>query len=166
MRPEETARVRQMLNNIIVEGSTYPQEYPLSEEEFAAYWLVGDAFVVRTTEAPPQTDTAEAPGRIVGAFYLKSNFPGRCSHICNAGFIVPPEMRGRGIGRFMGEAMLAIAPQRGYRAVMFNLIFETNQPSYRLWRSLGFQELGRIPAAVRVGEDRYIDAILMHRTLV
>jgi L-amino acid N-acyltransferase YncA len=166
MRPEETARVRQMLNDIITEGFTYPQEHPLSEEEFAAYWLRGDAFVVRTTEAPPQVDTAEAPGVIGGAFYLKPNFPGRCSHICNAGFIVPPEMRGRGIGRFMGEMMLAIAPQYSYRAVMFNLIFETNEPSYQLWRSLGFQELGRIPAAVRMGEDRYIDAIMMHRALV
>jgi L-amino acid N-acyltransferase YncA len=160
MRSEEESTVRTLLNTIILDGSTYPQSQPLNEVEFAAYWLNRDAYVVRV--ATPGT---QAPREIVGAFYLKPNFPGRCSHICNAGFIVQPAMRGQGIGRWMGESMLAIARDRGYRAVMFNLIFATNTPSLQLWQSLDFSILGTIPKAVRLNDDQFIDAIMMYREL-
>lgn len=109
--------------------------------------------------------TTPALGEILGAFYLKPNFPGWCSHICNAGFIVQPAMRGQGIGRWMAETMLAIAPTKGYTAVMFNLVFATNEPSLNLWRSLGFSTLGRIPQAARLSESASIDAIMLYRAL-
>ena len=32
---------------------------------------------------------------ILGCFYIKPNFPGRCAHICNGGFIVNPNYRGK-----------------------------------------------------------------------
>lgn len=28
------------------------------------------------------------PHGVAGCFYVKPNFPGRCSHVCNGGFIV------------------------------------------------------------------------------
>lgn len=108
---------------------------------------------------------APALGEVLGAFYLKPNFPGWCSHICNAGFIVQPAMRGQGIGRWMAETMLAIAPTKGYTAVMFNLVFATNEPSLNLWRSLGFSTIGRIPHAARLSEEASVDAIMLYRTL-
>ena len=74
-------------------------------------------------------------------------------------------MRGHGIGRFMGETMLLIAASLAYQAVMFNLVFETNIPSIRLWQSLGFQTIGRIPAAVELDDGLYIDALVMYRRL-
>lgn len=163
MRPEETETVRLMFNNILEEGVTYPQTSPLSPEGFRNYWLKGSAFVVRRP-ATLADDTKAA--QVVGAFYIKPNFPGRCSHICNAGFIVPPEARGMGIGRFMGEALLDLARDRGYRAVMYNLVFETNLPSLRLWQSLGFEEIGRIPAGVKIADDQYADALMLYKRLV
>ena len=39
------------------------------------YFLSHAAFVVRDV----------ASGAVLGAFYVKPNFPGRCSHICNGG---------------------------------------------------------------------------------
>jgi len=153
MRPQEQEAVRSLLNRVIGEGQTYPQDRPLSEAEFVAYWASADAFVVR------------GEGAVLGAFYLKPNFPGRCSHICNAGFVVQPAARGRGIGRFMGESLLAIARWRGYSAVMFNLIFETNKPSISLWRSLGFTTIGRIPKAARLAGGHMVDAYMMYRSL-
>lgn len=164
MRREEKSDVRELFNIVIIEGQTYPQAQPLSEEEFAAYWMNGDAFVVRTMDDSQGNVNIES-GKILGAFYLKPNFPGRCSHICNAGFIVQPSARGLGIGRYMGETMLAIALARGYTAVMFNLIFSTNTPSINLWKSLNFAILGIIPNAANLTDGRKADAVIMYRAL-
>ncbi|MBD2359273.1 GNAT family N-acetyltransferase [Tolypothrix sp. FACHB-123] len=170
MHPQEQEVVRALLNLVILEGKTYPQKQPLSPAEFAAYWLNQDAFVVRAVEP----GTTHKPKDILGAFYLKPNFPGRCSHICNAGFIVQPEARGQGIGRLMGESMLAMsgdkaqnayAAQLGYEAVMFNLVFETNIPSINLWQTLGFERIGRIPQAAKLADGQAVGALMMYRTL-
>ncbi|MEH2422384.1 MAG: N-acetyltransferase [Nostoc sp.] len=161
MHPQEQEVVRALLNVVIVEGRTYPQKQPLSQVEFSAYWLSKDAFVVRASVQ----DAIHKPKEILGAFYLKPNFPGRCSHICNAGFIVQAGLRGQGIGRFMGEAMLLIAANLGYEAVMFNLVFETNIPSITLWQSLGFEIIGRIPRAAKLGDEQVVDALMMYRAL-
>ena len=161
MREQETEAVRDLLNSVILEGKTYPQEQPLSESEFAAYWLSSDAFVARGID----DKKTSAPREVLGAFYLKPNFPGRSSHICNAGFIVQRRHRGQGIGRVMGETMLEIAASRGYRGVMFNLVFETNIPSLNLWQSLGFQTIGRIPAAARLADGQVVDALMLYRSL-
>lgn len=163
MRPHEFETVRALLNEIVLEGTSYPQIEPLTPEAFTNYWLKGDAFVVRLQSTDGATSLVEP---IVGAFYLKPNFPGRCSHICNAGFIVAPVMRGQGLGRLMGEAMLELARDRSYRAVMYNLIFATNVASLRLWQSLGFQEIGRIPGGAQLPDDQYVDAIMLYKPLV
>ncbi|MGD1858945.1 MAG: GNAT family N-acetyltransferase [Leptolyngbyaceae cyanobacterium] len=161
MQTHEAETVRAMLNYVVQAEQSYPQAQPLTVADFAGYWLKGDAFVVRRLDAEKSgLDT------VVGAFYLKPNFPGRCSHISNAGFIVAPELRGQGLGRWMGETMLTLARDRGYRAVMFNLVFETNLPSLRLWESLGFQEIGRVPQGVALSESHYVDAIMLYKSLV
>ncbi|MGD1944236.1 MAG: GNAT family N-acetyltransferase [Leptolyngbyaceae cyanobacterium] len=162
MQPHEATGVRAMLNQIVLDGVSYPQSAPLSAEAFANYWLKGEAFVVRL---PAKAD-ANNSAQVVGAFYLKPNFPGRCSHIGNAGFIVAPQMRGQGLGRIMGEVMLDVARDRGYRAVMYNLVFETNVPSLKLWQSLGFQEIGRVPQAAYLPDGCYVDAVMLYKSLV
>ena len=135
MHPSELEQVRTLLNAVIVEGKSYPQKEPLTLSEFKAYWQSSDTFVVKAVVPILEFQ----PQGVLAAFYIKPNFPGRCSHICNAGFIVQPQMRSQGIGRIMGETMLLIARSLGYKAVMFNLVFETNIPSIRLWESLGFE---------------------------
>ena len=161
MPPEAAETVRNLLNDVVQEGWSYPQSAPLTAEAFANYWLKGEAFVVRKVE--PSSPAGSTSGTVVGAFYLKPNFPGRCRHIANAGFIVAPEFRGQGLGRWMGETMLQIARDRGYRAVMYNLVFATNLVSLRLWSSMGFQEIGRIPQGVQLPDGRYVDAVMLYR---
>ena len=161
MQLADRERVRELLNIVIIEGQTYPQIQALSESEFAAYWASHDAFVVRGLN---DLEGQELP-KILGAFYLKPNFPGRCSHLCSAGFIVQPSLRGQGTGRWMGEAMLAIATAQGYEAVIFNLVFATNTPSISLWQSLGFSTIGRIPQAVQLADGSQVDALILYRSL-
>lgn len=158
MRPDEIELVREFFNRIVNEGKTYPQQQPLNESEFGTYWSNHDAFVVRRIEASSQP-------QIIGAFFIKPNFPGRCSHICNAGFIVEQNWRGLGIGRWMGESMLKIAADLGYQAVIFNLVFATNIASLQLWESLGFVVLSRIPQAVCFDDGKLVDAVMMYRQI-
>ena len=68
----------------------------------------------------------------------------------------------------MALAFLAIAPLLGYKASMFNLVFANNLASIRLWRSLNFQEIGRVPNAGSLrknqldDEEEFVDAIMFH----
>jgi L-amino acid N-acyltransferase YncA len=167
MRSEEVEEVRALLNGAIEEGLSYPQSQPLDAAGFAAYWMNRDAFVVRVVSST--APLTQPPGRILGGFYLKPNFPGRGSHICNAGFIVHPSARGQGLGRWMGESMLAIAHEQGYEAVMFNFVFANNTASLNLWQSLGFSIIGVIPNGVKLGDSttghRVVDGVVMYRAL-
>ena len=59
--------------------------------------------------------------------------------------------------------MLYLAKEQGYRGVIFNLVFSENQHAEKLWRELGFKEIGRIPDAVHKDDGSYQDAIIMFR---
>ncbi|CAM9814561.1 unnamed protein product [Laminaria digitata] len=69
-----------------------------------------------------ETDAVTETVTVWGAFYIKPNFPGRCSHVCNGGFITDPRRRRRGVARLMGHAFLRLARDLGYKASYFNLV--------------------------------------------
>ena len=69
--------------------------WPFEEEfidyaSFSQYFMSHSAFVVRV--ANYQNKSAKFRDAIdhgvLGCFYVKPNFPGRCAHVCNGGFIV------------------------------------------------------------------------------
>ncbi|NOS82081.1 MAG: GNAT family N-acetyltransferase [Nitrospira sp.] len=151
--------LRQLYRVIVDEGNSYPHDRFPDQEGFMDYWFRG-----KSTVAAYVPDRAGAVG-MVGAFYLKPNWPGRAGHVANAGFIVAPEWRNRGLGWLMGTTMLAYAKQLGYRCVIFNLVFSENVAAWRLWDKLGFKELGTIPGAVRKNDGTYQDAMIMFRSL-
>lgn len=158
MQPDEAEAVRTLLNQIIEEGSSYPQDQPLDAAGFRAYWCAGQTF------AALLPDQAAHGDHLIAAFYLKPNFPGKGRHIANAGFIVHPDWRGQGLGRALGELAIAIGPTYGYQALMFNLVFASNRASLAIWQHLGFQELGRIPAAINHGNHNE-EAVILYRRL-
>jgi hypothetical protein len=67
MQPQEQEKVRALFNTIVIEGNTYPQTQALTVEEFNAYWLNRDAFVVRTVETTEREDVE--CNTTVGAFF-------------------------------------------------------------------------------------------------
>jgi GNAT superfamily N-acetyltransferase len=93
------------------------------------YWFRG-----KSTVAAYVPDRAHATG-MVGAFYLKANWPGRARQVANAGVIVASAWRNKGLGWLLGATMLAYAKQLGYRSVIFNLVFSENVAARRLWEN-------------------------------
>ncbi|CAO3636057.1 unnamed protein product [Mucor hiemalis] len=145
-------------------GSTYPQENLLDEQQFRDYFLGSDAFVMSKDTAIEPNTAYDWDDKIIGMFYIKPNYPGRCSHICNGGFFVMNNHRGLGAGVVMGEAFKVLVPAIGYKASMFNLVFENNPASIAIWRKLGFQEVGRVPNAGRLknSPDKLVDALMFY----
>lgn len=151
--------LQRLYRNIVEEGTSYPHDRVPHLDEFEEYWFRG-----KTTVAAYRTDAQKAG--IVGAFYLKPNWPGRAKHVANAGFIVAPEWRNKGLGWLLGAVMLDYARDLGYRSVLFNLVFSENLAARHLWKKLGFIELGVIPDAIRKNDGTYQDAIIMFHSLV
>ncbi|KAF1967023.1 hypothetical protein BU23DRAFT_516962 [Bimuria novae-zelandiae CBS 107.79] len=110
---------------------------------------------------PNQSDT------YAFAYYIKPNYPGRSSHLCNGGFVVPSSTRGLGLGRIAARSFCFYGPAVGYRGSVFNLVYASNEASVRLWTKLGFTNVGRIPEAGRLKKaegdgQEYVDAWVVH----
>ncbi|CAO3569844.1 unnamed protein product [Mortierella alpina] len=149
--PALIAAMHQVFNEEVQRGDTYPQEFVLDDTQFDNYFFSGDSFVLLkgqyrdACEVQARAEAKDWTQDLLGYFYVKPNFP-----ICNGGFIVNPVHRGLGIGGILGKAFLRVVPIIGYKASMFNLVFVSNVASIKLWRRLGFQEIGRIPKAGRL----------------
>ena len=154
----DAAALRALFEVIIREGRSYPHT-GVSDEEFHRYWFLGTSTVVA------YRGHGSGRAELAGAFYLRSNWPGRSRHVANAGFIVAPSSRNNGLGWLLGATMLQYAKELGYRSVIFNLVFSENLSARRLWLKLGFSELAVIPEAVRNDDGRFQDAIIMWRSL-
>lgn len=61
----------------------------------------------------------------------------------------------------MAQAFLHFAPKLGYDSSIFNLVFETNVASIRLWEKLGFERVGIVKGAGRLkGHTTPVDAYI------
>ncbi|KAI0079281.1 hypothetical protein K474DRAFT_1705765 [Panus rudis PR-1116 ss-1] len=170
-------------------GMTYPQEILQGElytrDMFETYWLAADALVAiignDNTFVEGKADGSVVDisiddamnGRtwadcIAGTYYVKPNYPGRSSHICNAGFLIPTAQRGRGFGAALARSYLYYGPRLGYEASVFNLVYVNNVASVKLWEALNFTKIGRLPRAGRLkkadGEgEEYVDAWIFYK---
>lgn len=142
-----------LMNLVIREGRSWPFEEEFKDvESWRGYFLSHTAFVVRALDngMDAAKRNSSSQGEILGCFYVKPNFPGRCSHVCNGGFITAPRFRGLGIGRLMGNVFLRTARDLGYKSSYFNLVFKSNMGSVHLWESLGFERVATLENAARL----------------
>jgi ribosomal protein S18 acetylase RimI-like enzyme len=136
-------------------GETYALPNDMSEADALAYWMGNDR----------ETFVAEEDGVILGTYYLRPNQLGGGSHVANCGYVTAQEATGRGVARRMCEHSLQEARDRGFRAMQFNFVVATNERAVRLWESLGFQTIGRLPLAFLHPRHGYTDALVMFRDL-
>ncbi|OBT81078.1 hypothetical protein VE02_10269, partial [Pseudogymnoascus sp. 03VT05] len=158
------------MNKEIEGGDTYPMMDTMTADAFSKYWFqnFGAVMLLGTyASASAVTEGSDWATQCLGSFYIKPNYTGRSSHISNAGFLVTDSARNRGVGRLMGEAYLAWAPLLGYTYSVFNLVYETNVASCRIWDALGFKKIGRVPGCgnLRSYPDRLVDALIYGREL-
>jgi len=125
------------------------------EAEALAYWTGPDR----------ETFVAEEGGRLLGTYYIRPNQPGGGDHVANCGYITDAQAVGRGVARRMCEHSLEYARSRGFRAMQFNFVISTNERAVRLWQSLGFEIVGRLPLAFRHPSLGYVDALVMFQPL-
>lgn len=140
---------------VIREGATYTIDPGLSEAEALAYWMAPEK----------ETFVAEQEGIVLGTYYMRANQAGGGRHVCNCGYMTSAAAGGRGIARRMCEHSLEHARGRGYRAMQFNFVVSTNERAVRLWHSMGFEIVGRLPEAFRHPSAGYVDAFVMYRRL-
>ncbi|WP_100444226.1 GNAT family N-acetyltransferase [Glycomyces xiaoerkulensis] len=142
---------------IIEAGETYPWPRDTSEEWARSFWI--------EKEPPASVQVAELDGRVAGTVEIHPNQPGQGSHVANAGFMVDPAFRGRGVGRALGEAALARAAADGFHAMQYNAVVETNERAVKLWHSLGFETLAVVPDGFRHPVHGLVGMHIMYRLL-
>ncbi|MDQ4086437.1 MAG: GNAT family N-acetyltransferase [Pseudomonadota bacterium] len=139
----------------IREGATYALDPDLTEAEALAYWMGADK----------ETFVAVDEGAIVGTYYTRPNQRGGGRHVCNCGYMTSTAAAGRGVARRMCEHSLEHARASGFKAIQFNFVVSTNERAVRLWQSLGFDIVGRLPGAFKHPQEGFVDALVMYKTL-
>ena len=149
------AAIWEIFHEIIVAGDTYVNDETFTADQARQMWL-----------GPAVTTFVACDGeRVVGAYKLTPNYPGRGAHVANGSYIIDASYRGRGIGRLLVEHSLQKAASAGYKAIQFNFVVSTNYGAVKLYEDLGFQTLATLPKAFNHKTLGYVDAYLMYRSL-
>ncbi|WP_205323893.1 GNAT family N-acetyltransferase [Glycomyces sp. YM15] len=161
-RPEDWPAVWAFAAPIVASGEHFTWEADTAEERLRAFWIEKEAPACALVAV---IEDGAGGDRVVGIAEIHPNHVGRGSHIANAGFMVDPSVRGKGIGRALGEAALARAKADGFTAMQFNAVVATNTRAVDLWHSLGFRTLAVLPATFRHPAEGLVGMHLMFREL-
>jgi ribosomal protein S18 acetylase RimI-like enzyme len=144
-----------IFHEIVAAGDTYAYPPATTKTEAETIWL----------DTPRKTFVVEEEGKIVATYYLKTNQLGPGSHVCNCGYMVSPQARGRGLAASMCVHSQQTAKLLGYKAMQFNLVAVSNGAAVHLWGKLGFETVGRLPKAFNHPAKGYVDALVMYKWL-
>lgn len=144
-----------ILEPMIRAGETYPLPRDMGREEALAWWF----------SAEKEPFVWEENGAVLGTYFLKANQLGGGAHVANCGYVTASAAQGRGIARQMCLHSLERAKERGFRAMQFNFVVSTNERAAKLWTSLGFKIVGRLPLAFEHPTLGLVDALVMYRQL-
>ncbi len=156
LQKDEWPAVWKLIEPVFRAGETYAFAPDISEDEARKVWF----------ETPTATYVAkDDEGSILGTYFIKPNQPGLGSHVCNCGYIVGEQARGKGVAALMCEHSQAEARRLEFRAMQYNLVVATNEGAVRLWQKLGFEIVGRLPGAFKHSSLGYVDAFVMYKQL-
>ncbi len=133
-------------NEVVEEGVAFPQEDFLDEKSGAEFFA-----------SQSYCGVAECGEKVLGLYILHPNNIGRCGHICNASYAVASGARGMHLGRALVLDCIKQAKRLGFKVLQFNAVVDSNIRARRLYESLGFVALGRIPGGFRLKNGEFGD---------
>jgi GNAT superfamily N-acetyltransferase len=145
-----------IFREVVSAGDTYAYDPEWSEDEARSIWVVRE---------PGATVVACAGDEVLGTAQMGPNRPGPGSHVATASFMVAARHRGHGVGRLLGEHVVAWARAHGYHAIQFNAVVETNEAAVALWKSLGFRVVGTVPETFSHPEHGLVGLHVMYLRL-
>ncbi len=147
----------QIIEPVFRSGESYAFSPDITEEEAYKVWI----------DIPEITFVAlDSRNSVLGTYYIKPNQPALGAHVCNCGYIVAADARGRGIASAMCEHSLQEAVARGFRAMQYNLVVSTNESAVHLWKKHGFNIAGTLQNSFRHLRFGYVDSYVMYQELV
>jgi ribosomal protein S18 acetylase RimI-like enzyme len=152
---DDHAAIWALLEPVIRAGETYALPRDMTAADALAFWIApgSDAFI------------AEDAGAALGIYFLRPNQRGGGAHVANCGYVTAGHAIGRGVARAMCSHSLDHARARGFRAMQFNIVVSTNERAVRLWQSMGFSIVGRLPGAFAHPHLGDVDAFVMYQRL-
>jgi ribosomal protein S18 acetylase RimI-like enzyme len=155
IRADEFALVWPIFKTVVSTGDTYAYDPDISFDEAKAMWAAPGCRVF----------AAEEGGTVFGCYLLKANQSGLGDHVANAGYMVSPEARGKGVASAMCEHSMRKAREAGFTAMQFNFVVSSNTVAVALWQKHGFEIVGRVPKAFRHRTLGLTDVYVMYRDL-
>lgn len=143
-------------NKVVEDGTAFPQTEPLTEES-------GQDFFEEQSFTGLAYD--EISGKILGLYILHPNNIGRCGHICNASYAVRADARGQHIGEYLVKHSMEKGKELGFRILQFNAVVSSNTYALKLYKKLGFVQLGVIPGGFLTKNGKYEDIIPHYHVL-
>ena len=140
---------------MIRRGETYPLPRDMNRAQAFAFWF----------GAEKEPFVWEENGAVLGTYFLRANQQGGGAHVANCGYVTSEAAQGRGIARAMCLHSLQRAKERSFRAMQFNFVVSSNERAVKLWSSLGFETVGRLPLVFEHPTLGFVDALVMYRQI-
>jgi DNA-binding MarR family transcriptional regulator/L-amino acid N-acyltransferase YncA len=152
---EDEKALYEIFRKVVDSGAEFPYESN-SIQEFHRQFFTSksEVYVCRSLNE-----------EVIGGFYIRPNFSGRCNHIANAAYMIKESHRGLGIGTLLINASLEIAKGHGFTAMQFNMVLSQNAIALKLYAKLGFKNAGTLPKAIRNLDGSYQDGYILFRDL-
>lgn len=123
-----------------------------------------DSWLDSVLDSPARLGVVRVGGRIEALGYwvrLSADVLARNAEIRKV--MVHPEARGLGLSRTLVHGLLQDASHAGIETAILD-VRGNNHGALRLYESLGFQEYGRLPDFIAVGQHRF-DRVLLRKEL-
>ena len=137
-------------NSVVKDGRAFPQLAELDLEDAREFF---------SSQSYTGIAKNEENGEVVGIYILHPNNVGRCGHICNASYAVKKDMRGNHIGEYLVLDSMKKAKELGFRILQFNAVVISNIQALKLYKKLGFTQLGVIPNGFLNKNNEYEDIV-------
>jgi GNAT superfamily N-acetyltransferase len=139
-RADDWPQLWPIIHGVITGQQTFAYDPAMTEDDAKREWML----------PPPARVTVAAGGEpVLGTANMYANRPGPGSHVASGSVMVAHQARGKGVGRALTTDMIRWARRRGFAAIQFNAVVDTNTAAVVLYEKLGFVTIGTVPGAFR-----------------